>query len=288
MRHFIKVVIISVLLLFCVNGIQAQTSQTKIRQVSLENTEQFSIVSKYVAGENYQIQVSLPVNYLSYDYAFPVLYVLDGDKSFGMTKEIADWLMWFAEIRDIIIVGISYGQGTDSWWEKRERDYTHSNDSLNAKGSLKKTGGADNFLRFVRNELIPVINKKYKALPDRNALMGISYGGMLASYVLFSQPDLFKSYIIIGPTLVWNHGSILNMEKRYFNDNKSLNKMVYIAYGSEDSKGWVINPTEDFLKNIQMHNYEGLKLTHQVLEGETHISAYATALTHGLKILFRR
>jgi predicted alpha/beta superfamily hydrolase len=118
--------------------------------------------------------------------------------------------------------------------------------------------------------------------------MGISYGGMLASYVLFSQPDLFKSYIIIGPTLVWNHESIISMEKRYFNDHKALNKTVYIVYGSEDSKGWVINPTEEFLKNIQLHNYEGLKLTHQVLEGETHISAYATALTHGLKILFRR
>lgn len=288
MRHFIRAALISALLFFCINGIHAQTPQTKIRQVSLENTEQFPITSKYVAGENYQILVSLPVNYLSYDYSFPVLYVLDGDKSFGMTKEIADWLMWFAEIRDIIVVGISYGQGTDSWWEKRERDYTHSNDSLNAKGSIKKTGGADNFLRFVKNELIPVINKKYKAIPDRNAIMGISYGGMLASYVLFSQPDLFKSYIIIGPTLVWNHESILSMEKRYFNDHKALNKTVYIAYGSEDSKGWVINPTDEFLKNIQLHNYEGLKLTQQVLEGETHISAYATALTHGLKILFRR
>lgn len=288
MRHLIQAAIISFFLFFFITGIKAQTTQTKIRQVSLENTEEFSIASKYVAGENYQIQVSLPVNYLSYDYSFPVLYVLDGDKSFGMTKEIADWLMWFAEIRDIIVVGISYGQGTDSWWEKRERDYTHSNDSLNAKGSLKKTGGADNFLRFVRNELIPVINKKYKALPDKNAIMGISYGGMLASYALFAQPDLFKSYIIIGPTLVWNHESILSMEKRYFNDNKSLNKTVYIAYGSEDSKGWVTKPTEDFIKNIQLHNYEGLKLTHQVLEGETHISAYSTALTHGLKILFRR
>ena len=287
MRNLCKVAITLIFLILYDIQVQAQSPRPDIKQVTLENTEQFTIASKYVVGENYTIQVSLPVNYLSYDYSFPVLYVLDGDKSFGMTKEIADWLMWFAEIRDIIIVGISYGQGTDSWWEKRERDYTHSNDTLNARGSLIKTGGAYNFLKFIRNELFPVINKKYKTLPDRNALMGISYGGMLGSYVLFTQPELFNSYIIIGPTLVWNNRSILKLETEYSNNHKTLNKTVYIAYGSLDNSGWVINPTNEFIKGIQLHNYEGLKLIPQVLEGETHISAYSTALTHGLKTLFR-
>lgn len=32
--------------------------------------------------------------------SYPVLYVLDGDKSFGMTKEVTDWLTWSNEIRD--------------------------------------------------------------------------------------------------------------------------------------------------------------------------------------------
>jgi len=59
-------------------------------KVCLDNTEQFSIASKYVTGEKYVIQVGLPIGYSSTHKSYPVLYVLDGDKSFGMTKEIAD------------------------------------------------------------------------------------------------------------------------------------------------------------------------------------------------------
>lgn len=283
MRAFCKALtIITLSILFIVNPSHAQTPDSKIKQVCLENTEQFSIKSKYVADENYVIQVSLPVNYNSYERSLPVLYVLDGDKSFGMTKEIADWLMWFSEIRDIIIVGISYGQGTDNWWEKRERDLTHSVD-----GSATKTGGADNFLKFIKNELFPVINKRYRVNQNSVAIAGISYGGMLSSYALFSQPSMFNGYIIIGPTLIWQNKSILKMEKAYSNNNKSLNKSIYIAYGSRDDKSWVINPTNEFINSIQQHNYEGLKFLSQTIEGETHISSFAAALTHGLKFLYR-
>jgi len=288
MMGLVKVQALIIFLILCSCRLKAQDTRAGIKQVSLENTEQFSIRSKYVKGENYVIQVSLPVNYNSYDYSFPVIYVLDGDKSFGMTKEIANWLMWFSEIRDIIVVGISYGQGTDSWWEKRERDYTHCTDTINARGSVKNSGGAENFLRFIREELMPAVNKKYRTRQDSNALMGISYGGMLCSYVLFSRPEMFNGYIIIGPTLIWNNKSILKLETEYSNFHKVLHKKVYIAYGTLDNKSWVINPADEFINEIRQHNFEGLKLVSEELEGETHISAYATAVTHGLKILFKR
>jgi predicted alpha/beta superfamily hydrolase len=128
---------ITVFLLFCSFGMQAQTTQPKANKVCLDNTEQFQIESKSVPGENYIIQVGLPIGYSPSKRSYPVLYVLDGDKSFGMTKEIADWLMWSNEIRDIIVIGISYGKGTDIWWEKRARDYTHCNDTVSAKAGLK-------------------------------------------------------------------------------------------------------------------------------------------------------
>ena len=81
---------IAVFLLLCTNGIQAQTTQTKLNQVCLDNTEQFSITSKYVEGETYIIQVGLPIGYSSSQKSYPVLYVSDGDYVFGMAKEIAE------------------------------------------------------------------------------------------------------------------------------------------------------------------------------------------------------
>jgi predicted alpha/beta superfamily hydrolase len=288
MKPFYIVSVFVVFLLLSSYGLQAQAIQGQLKPVCLDNTEQFSITSKYVAGETYVIQVGLPIGYVPSKKTYPVLYVLDGDKSFAMTKEIADWLMWNKEIMDIIVVGISYGQGMDAWWQKRARDYSHCDDTINFKGWFKQTGGAENFLKFVKNELFPVINKNYKTNQDSTAIMGISLGGMLNTYVLFTQPDLFKGYIIIAPCLVWNNESILKMEVEYFSNHKDLNKLVYMTYGSLDSKEIIINSTNELVQTIQKRNYEGLKFTPRIFEGETHISVFSTALTNGLKTIFKR
>lgn len=276
--------LVGIFLLFNSNRLQAQTTETKLNPVCLDNTEQFTIISKYVAGENYIIQVGLPIGYSPTKKSYPVLYVLDGDKSFGMTKEIADWQMWSKEIKDIILVGISYEQG---WWQKRARDYSHCADTINVNW-VKQAGGADNFLKFVKNELFPVINQNYKTNQDSIAIMGLSLGGMLGTYILFTQPELFKGYIIIAPSLGWNNNSILKMEDDYSGTHKELNRSVYMAYGSLDNnKVLVVNPTFEFIHTIKMRNYEGLKFTSQIFEGETHISVYGTALTNGLINIFK-
>lgn len=203
-----------------------------------------------------------------------------------MTKEIADWLMWSKEIKDIIVIGISYGQGMDAWWNKRARDYTHCGDTIVAKGWFPITGEADNFLKFVKNELFLIVNKNYSTIIDSTAIVGLSFGGLLSSYILFTQPELLQGYIIISPSLIWNDKSILKLEVEYFNNHKELNKVVYVAYGSMDSKRWVINPTNEIIDKIQTRNYEGLKFDSRIFEGETHISVFSTALTNGLKTLF--
>jgi predicted alpha/beta superfamily hydrolase len=203
-----------------------------------------------------------------------------------MAKEISDWLSWDNEIKNIIVVGISYGKGTNIWWEKRARDYTQFKDTVYYY--YPNAGGADNFLSFIKNELFPVINKNYRTKQDSNAIMGLSFGALLSSYVLFTQPDMFKYYIIISPSLFWNDNSILKTESNYFVKHKELNKTVYMAYGSQDDNDWVIGPTTELIRVIQEHKYESLNFITQVFKGETHISVYPVALTHGLKTIFKR
>ena len=78
------------------------------------------------------------------------------------------------------------------------------------------------------------------------------------------------------------------MEVEYFNNHKELNKSVYLAYGSMDSKKWIINPANELIQTIQTRNYGGLKFDTRIFEGETHVSVYSTALTNGLKSIFSR
>jgi len=271
------------LLLSCSFG--ALHAQNVKEKVCLENTEQFSITSEYVKGENYLIQVGLPMGYSSSQKTYPVLYVLDGDYAFGITKGITDLLMIGKEIKGIIVIGISYGKGVFAWSIKRTRDLTPGHDTIFAKG--QNTGGADSFLKFIQYELFPAVNRNYRTIPDSSAICGESLGGLLNSYILWKQPELFKGYIIISPSLIWNNKSVLKLESEYFVNHKDLNKAVYIAYGSLDSKEVIISPATELIKVIQMHNYRGLRLVTRVFEGETHMSVPSVAITNGLKTLFK-
>jgi len=263
----------------------ALNAQNVKEKVCLDNTEQFSITSEYVKGENYLIQVGLPFGYSSSHKSYPVLYVLDGDYAFGITKGITDLLLIGKEIKGIIVIGISYGKGVFAWSIKRTRDLTPSHDTIFAKGQI--TGGADNFLKFVQYELFPAVNRNYRTNPDSSAICGESLGGLLNSYILWKQPELFKGYIIISPSLIWNNKSVLKLESEYFVNHKELNKAVYIAYGSLDSKEVIISPATELIQMIQMHDYKGLRLVTRVFEGETHMSVPSVAITNGLKTLFK-
>jgi predicted alpha/beta superfamily hydrolase len=285
MKRYYLPGMISAFLFICWTSLKAQTELPQKIPVHLENTEQFTIESKYVKDEKYIIQVSLPLGYYHSDKSYPVLYVLDGDKSFGMTKEITDWLSWDNEIRNIIVVGISYGKGTNIWWEKRARDFTQFKDTVYYY--YPNAGGGDSFISFVNNELFPVVNKNYRTNRDSSAIVGLSFGGLICTYILFTHPEMFKGYIIISPSLFWNGNSILITEAEYFSKHKDLKKMVFMAYGSLDNDDWVKNPTDKLIQLVETRKYEGLNFIPQIFKGETHISVFPVALTHGLKALYK-
>jgi predicted alpha/beta superfamily hydrolase len=260
-------------------------AQNVREKACLDRTEQFILKSDYVKGENFRIQVSLPLDYSASTKAYPVYYFTDGDVAFGMTKGIADLLMIGKEMKNIIVVGIGYGQGLLSWNIKRIRDLTPTRDTSLIKGLI--SGGADNFLKFIQYELFPVINKNYRTYPDSASVGGHSLGGLLNSYILFKQPELFRNYIIGSPSLIWDKKYISKLENEYFSRHKELNCNVYIYYASMDSKDEIINPANELIQSIKIHNYKGINLITRIYEGETHMSVPAVAITYGLRALFK-
>ena len=282
MKTFCLTVVIVLLLLGSFGIVNAQNVKEK---ACLDNSEQFNLTSNYVKDENFRIQVGLPLNYATSNKSYPVFYFTDADLGFGVTKGIADLLMMGNDIKDIIVVGIGYGKGFENWQIKRTRDLTPTIDTIWNQGFV--SGGADNFIKFIKYELIPTINKNYRTIPDSNTIGGGSFGGLLNSYILFTQPELFKNYLIGSPFLIWDKKIISKLENEYFSMHKELNCNVYIYYGSLDLEG-VIQPTKDLIQSIQEHNYKGLRLATHVFEGETHTSVAPFYFTSGLKAIFKQ
>jgi len=241
---------------------------------NLYNAEEKIFPAKSVE-DTFHIFISLPAKYVESDKSYPVLYVLDGDIAFGMAASISRYLQIGGNIPELIIVGIGYGSIDRSSGNKSRRDYRPTEE-----------GGAENFLSFLKDELIPYIDSTYRTIPNDRAISGYSSGGLFALYTLFTQPETFNKYIAGSPYLVWNDYSIFNYEENSPDKigDKELN--LFISVGSEESDEKYFNPIDDLVTKIQERNYPGLILETKVFDGSTHLMGPPEALTHGLLSVF--
>ncbi|MCJ7570044.1 MAG: alpha/beta hydrolase-fold protein [Anaerolineales bacterium] len=257
----------------------------KSPKVSIENTEQRSIRAQFIDQE-YRLQIYLPPTYSDSSDSFPVLYLLDSDKSFGMAKDIVEWLNWSQEIPELIIVGIAYGEGTQQWWQKRSRDYTPSKDRTKIWGDWPMAGGGANFLKFIKQELIPFVDTHYRTQGSDMAITGLSFGGLFAAYALLTEPELFNRYIMISPAFIWDDRMLFKCLDEYSKNRDTLNARVYSVVGELDERENIIKPWQEFFAILENRNFQGLRLTKEIIAGETHISVYPAGFTRGLKYVF--
>lgn len=256
--------------------------ESSAQGVVLPNTRAHTLSSVSV-GDRFVISVGLPASYArDSTRRFAVLYVLDADKSFGIARDIADWLSWANEIEPLIVVGVGY---ETQWWSKRARDLTFSQDRGRLWGAFPTAGGGAKFLGFLREELVPFVEREYRADTTRRTLAGLSFGGLFAMEALLSARRTFAQYIMIGPAFAWDSGAVMRREAARAATNQRLDARVYSAIGEKDDPH-VPSTWRELMSRMQARGYTGLELTTEILPGETHISAWPVGLTRGLRQLF--
>jgi predicted alpha/beta superfamily hydrolase len=246
------------------------------QQYNFYNTQEKDFYSTSVK-DTFKIFISLPDNYQNPNEQFPVIYILDGDIAFGMVTSIARYLEIGDNIPQTIIVGVSYGTFDKSTSEKRKRDFRP-----------EQTGGAENFLKFLKEELFPFIDSNYRTVPGDRAIYGYSLAGLFSLYTLFTQPESFNRYIVGSPYLIWDDFSIYNYEENSIDKLSKMNIKLFISVGSEESDEKYFNPIDSLVTRIQQGNYKGLELDTKVFEGSAHLTGPAEAITFGLLSVFKK
>lgn len=247
-------------------------------------------IASAAVGDSYVIQVRLPVSYEKGTATYPVLYVLDADKSFGLVADTVGWLSWKGskEIPELIVVGISYGGTEDDWWQKRSRDMTPTRDRSKLWGNFPLAGGAARFQDFLAQELLPLIEGRYRARADDRAVAGLSFGGLFGACTLFTRPELFRRYILMAPALAWDERRTWEYEASYRANHATLSAVVFTAVGERDDAKQIVEPWHAFNGLIASRNYAGLRWVSHVFSDETHISVFPAALTRGLKVVYAK
>ena len=255
-------------------------------KVSLDQTYSKWIDSKFV-GDSFLIKCFIPDQKVIPPDSLPMIFLLDADLLFGMTYDVVRWLRLGGEIPNAAIIGISYGGSVNDWYRKRSRDFTPSQDLTKVWGEFPLAGGAENFKKFLEFELFMFINDEFKLKNGTKTIVGCSFGGLICTDILFSNPDLFDNYIILGPALKWNDKEIFKKESKYYENHKNLNSNVFTAIGNLDDKT-ITEPWTDFINLIESRKYTGLTFETWLIENETHMSMFPSGLTRGIKTVLNK
>lgn len=145
-------------------------------------------------GRSYHIYVRYPAEYeAEAGRLYPTVYLTDGDSLFPLLATGHLLLTYDEKLPEAIVVGIAYGS-FDPAVNKRDVDFAPPRGTAG-------TGGAAAFQRFLKAELLPGIERRYRADPDRRILFGQSLGGGFVLFSAFTDPDLFWGRIASNPAL---------------------------------------------------------------------------------------
>lgn len=233
-----------------------------------------SIYSK-ILNEQRSIKVILPEDYKqgSAD-KYEVIYLTDGEWVQTLFPFIYKFAMDENYVPQVIIVDIPnrYIDGAN----QRDRDFLPVH-----VASPAISGGADKFLAFLKDELIPYIDKTYPT-NGTNSIYGHSYGGIFVMYALLTEPQLFESYYATDPPYSWNNDYMIDLAAKKIGDIRS-DKILWIAGIESTYKGMGSGRMDSLLKIKAPANIHWKFVTYP---NEVHNSVRLKAMYDGIKFSY--
>ena len=267
---------------------------TEVRYVTSSNTNQ-----------EYRVSIALPYSYGDKDAAdkkYPTIYLLDGNWFFDMVTGMMRLMTGDGIVPRVIVVGIGYptddSYEAESFYETyslRSRDLTPITDKV-WEGKIKEstpidhiaTGGAAQFLKFIKKDLMPVVETEYRVDINSQILAGMSMGGLFVLYALFHETDLFQGFIAASPSTWFGDRHIFSIEDNYAQKQNDLAANLYLSAGQkeETEKSRTVSSLFRLSALLESRDYKGFTLKNQVFENLNHSTAGVSGFQLGLRWIF--
>lgn len=229
--------------------------------------------TSFKTGDTYELIIRKPINFDSTKTYHLVYFTDAGINSGGMILSQPE-----VNIKNCILIGVAH---KGHWETKRQRDFIPSD----AGGYNDKSfGQASKFFLFMREELIPYLNKKFKKQKSK-IFMGHSFGGLLALYMSMRDNKLFDHYYAISPSVWANSKELIKIEKQYAITNKNYNASISMYAGSLEFLNKVLSSSKEFYNTVKTRNYTGLAITHSIINGVNHYGIVPKVVPEILKNL---
>lgn len=271
-------------------------AQDEFPELSLTQTQVIELPNP-VNGRQYQLWLDIPASYHSSKKTYPVLVLTDANYAFPLVRSIKNRLGAGGQnIEDFILVGLSYAK-QDNATDSRSLDYTPTNVLAKAKPEKRFTakayGGAAAYQQYLKTQALPYLNQHYRLDPKRLIFVGHSYGALLGSQILLSEPQLFSHYILSSPSLWFDSPWAWQQEQSYAKNHKDLTATVLLYAGAFEQHGPtarhyktnkmnMVADMQKFAALLQSRHYPSLQLQQQVIPEEDHLSVFPRMISDAL------
>ncbi len=262
--NFIKLFLLFVFASISVNKTNAQNISIGFQD---------SIFSE-VLDEHRIILLHLPDDYSNSDKSYPVIYRLDGEIDLLVETAGVIYRLAYREkvIPDMIIVMIENIH--------RDKDMLPVNTFF-----YQSEPGANNFQKFIKSELIPYINGKYRTTDER-ILCGQSLSSIFTLYSFLTDPQTFDSYIACSAGFPGCEEYFINLAKDINSTRYDRKTSVILTNGLKDPldpEGKMNEIIKDFADLIAP--LDNITCEYLTYRNEGHVPYQS--LYHGLKFLYR-
>jgi uncharacterized protein len=234
--------------------------------------EKLSITSA-VNGATYEIKVAQPSNYFTTNEKYAAIYVLDGEENFNLVASQCKKLSDSYGVANVLVVSIGYGRD-------RSMDYTPTKTS-------ETTGGAPEFMKFIREQLVPRMEQDFRADTTRShrVILGHSFGGLFGAYAFAADNTLFGNYILLSPSLWFDNEVTLLLESRNRNAMRDRQQLIFMGLGEMENLGKMQAPFEGFYRAIK-ENYTNVRMTRNLEKDLAHRGSENPNIKKGLEYYF--
>ncbi|MBW8846976.1 MAG: alpha/beta hydrolase [Burkholderiales bacterium] len=246
------------------------------------SNSQLRVLPRNADGRSYQLHIHLPASFgKDAKRRYPVLYVTDGYWDFPTVVASYDNMVYDKVLPEFIVVGLGYaGEGLDfgqlrTWELSPVRLGPQDGDS----------GHADKFLATLEREIIPFMEREYRADPAHRMLAGSSLGGLFTLYAMYRKPALFEGYIAASPAVVADGDWIIGQAKAHAATGKPINARLYVT-GAEYEWPAFLAGIKRYQALLPELKHPGLVWQSRIIDGERHAGTKAESYARGMRFVF--
>jgi predicted alpha/beta superfamily hydrolase len=230
-----------------------------------------------ILKESRTLLIAKPDGYESGTDRYPVLYLLDGEMHFHYASGIAAFLAGNDRMPKMLVVGIASGDRA-----RRTHDLTPPSTFETDNRFSPGNGGADAFLSFIADEVVPFVDKTYRTRPYR-LLIGHSLGGLFGVYALIMKPTLFNAYIAADPSLYWNNQAVVAQAETFLSKTKSLQADFYMTASNDAA---IPREVARLTAALSKSAPAGFRWHFDWMKQEDHLSIPLPSIYRGLETIF--